>query len=142
MIILTWNVRGLGDHIKRGGVKNFCQLNKVDILYIQESKLDNSNEFIFRSLDDSFINDWVVKDATGSSGRLMIGWKCQFGKKLRAESATFCLMVVLESVNKEIVWAISNTYGPHNFDVRSFFMVFGLLVCLKIYPFIACPKSG
>lgn len=73
MIILTWNVRGLGDSIKRGGIRDLCQLNKVDIICIQESKHDSTNEFVFRSIGGSSINNWEVKHAFGSSGGLITG---------------------------------------------------------------------
>lgn len=41
-------------------------------------------------------------------------------------SANFYLIIIIESVNKETVLAISNIYGPHDFndrlkDFRSFF---------------------
>lgn len=38
MIILTWNVRGLGEQTKRFGVRDFRQLNFVDIVCLQETK--------------------------------------------------------------------------------------------------------
>lgn len=50
MIILSWNVRDLGDSLKRYGINNFCQLSKVDMVCFQESKLGNIDNSILRSL--------------------------------------------------------------------------------------------
>lgn len=82
MIILTWSVRGLGDSVKRGGIRDFCQLNKANIICIQESKLECCNDSILRLLGGSVINDLTVKDANGSSGGLMIGLKSQYRRKI------------------------------------------------------------
>ena len=37
--ILVWNVRGLEDRTKRWGVKNLVRSAKLDILCLQEAKL-------------------------------------------------------------------------------------------------------
>lgn len=41
MKLVSWNVRGLGCHIKRAVVKDFMQTYKVDIGLLQETKLNS-----------------------------------------------------------------------------------------------------
>lgn len=116
MIILTWNIRGLGDSFKRRGIRYFCQLNKIDIICIKEIKLECYNDSILKSLSGSFINNWTVKDTNGSSGGLIIGLKSQCWRKISDISTNFCLTVIIESANKESVLAISSIYGSHEFN--------------------------
>ena len=54
MIILTWNVMGLGDQIKRAGVKDFC-IYKIDVMCFQESNLVSLSDSFLRSLGYSQI---------------------------------------------------------------------------------------
>ena len=50
MIIRSWNIIELGNGATRSGVKDFCVLNRVDVLCLEESKLCQINSGILRSL--------------------------------------------------------------------------------------------
>lgn len=112
MIILSWNVRGIGESTKRAGKKDFCHIHNIDVVCLQETKTDKMDISIIRSTGGSYI--WENKCAVGSSGGLLIGWKQQFWIKHDVKIGEFSLTVILESVNKDFKWAISNVYGPHN----------------------------
>ena len=38
--LISWNVRGLNDSKKRGILRNWLRKWKVDVVYLQETKLD------------------------------------------------------------------------------------------------------
>lgn len=63
----------MGDPSIRG-LRDFCQLNKVDVY--QEFKLEIVKDFTFIILGGSYIQNWEVKKATGSSGGTTTWWKC------------------------------------------------------------------
>ena len=73
MNVLTWNVKGLGESVKRAGVRDFCALNKVDVICFQETKLASVNASILRSIGMSQNFIWAWLDAEGSAGDSLIG---------------------------------------------------------------------
>jgi len=77
MNVLTWNVKGLGESVKRAGVRDFCALNKVDVICFQETKLASVNASILRSIGMSQNFIWAWLDAEGSAGDSLIGWDSQ-----------------------------------------------------------------
>ena len=63
MLLLTWTVRDLGGDEKRAGIRNFCSVNRVDIVCLQETKMALMSNIILRSLDANMFNDWSVAHA-------------------------------------------------------------------------------
>ena len=48
--ILSWNVRGVNDSDKRKVIKNLIRTNRVDLVYLQETKVQVMNIEMVRSL--------------------------------------------------------------------------------------------
>ena len=48
--ILTWNVRGVNDPDKRRVIKSFLISNRVDLVCLQETKVQQMNNVMARSL--------------------------------------------------------------------------------------------
>ena len=48
--ILSWNVRGVNDPDKRRVIKSFLRSNSVDLVYIQETKVQQMNNVMARSI--------------------------------------------------------------------------------------------
>ena len=48
--ILSWNVRGANDGDKRKIIKSVIKSNKVDVVYLQETKIKDMSTGIVRSL--------------------------------------------------------------------------------------------
>ena len=59
---------------KRTGVKDFCCLNKIDIVCLQESKLERISDQIFRNGGENVLTDWCSLPAVGTAGGKLIGW--------------------------------------------------------------------
>jgi len=72
MIILSWNVRGLGESVKRAGVRDFCLLHHADIMCFQETKLEEVCGVIMKSLAVSQDTTWTYLAAVGS---LLVDYK-------------------------------------------------------------------
>ena len=96
------------------GVNNFCMLHKADICCFQETKLAQVSDGILRSLIDSQYMDWVVFEATGSAGGILIGWYCQKWGKISVTSGICMLTVILKAVSDGQVIAVTNVYGPNH----------------------------
>ena len=48
--ILSWNVRGANDPDKRRVIKNFLRTHRVDLVCLQETKVQEMNNVMVRSL--------------------------------------------------------------------------------------------
>ena len=71
--ILSWNVSGLNNFCKRVIVKILLKERKGDIICLQETKLDNTNPTIVKSLWGSPFVDWAVLDAIHTARGYLVG---------------------------------------------------------------------
>ena len=55
---------------KRSGVKDFCLLNKFDVVCFEETKLDIVTPSILRSFWASYLKSWSILPAIGAT------WEC------------------------------------------------------------------
>ena len=72
--ILSWNVRGANDSSKRKIIKSVIRKQKVDLLCIQETKIQVMSEGVVRSLGSGRFLDWRTLDATKVAGGILICW--------------------------------------------------------------------
>lgn len=70
--LLCWNVRGANDSSKRKIIKSFIRNQKVDLLCLQETKIQSMSEGVVRSLGSGRFLDWRALDASGSAGGILI----------------------------------------------------------------------
>ena len=78
MKIASWNIRGLGRKKKKKTVRRICSKEKLSMILIQESKLQEVNERIFRSLSGKcpYQGEWV--GSVGAAGGLITLWDENF----------------------------------------------------------------
>ena len=69
--ILCWNVRGANDSSKRKLIKPFVRSQKVDLLCIQETKIQVKSEWVVRSIGVGRFLDWRALDASESAGGIL-----------------------------------------------------------------------
>ena len=72
--LLSWNVRGANDSSKRKIIKTFIRNQKIDLLCIQETKIQPMSEGMVRSLGSRRFLDWRALDADGATGGILICW--------------------------------------------------------------------
>lgn len=71
MIILSYNVRGGGNRIKRKRVGFLIQKGEVDVVFIQESKLCSLELGIVKDMWGADSVEWSYSDANGASGGML-----------------------------------------------------------------------
>ena len=72
--VLSWNVRGANDSSKRKIIKTFIRNQKVDLLCIQETKIQPMLEGVVRSLGSGRFLDWRALEADGAVEGILICW--------------------------------------------------------------------
>ena len=74
MKIMTYNIRGLGGRIKRKVVKQLVKEKEVEMLCIQESKLEIVDLRICKQVWGDSEVEWKVIPALNSAGGIITMW--------------------------------------------------------------------
>lgn len=74
MIILSYNIRGLGKRVKRRDVKDLVRGVKPDFCCLQESKLEQVNPRLIKSIWGNKDFDWDFANSAGRSGGIISIW--------------------------------------------------------------------
>ena len=61
--IISWNVRGVNDPDRRKIIRNFIRNQRVDLVCLQETKIQEMTTAVARSLGVGRIYDWRALNA-------------------------------------------------------------------------------
>lgn len=121
MNIIRWNVRGLGRPAKRYLVKDFLEIHHVDVCCIQESKLAEINQLIWRSICDTRLDQFGLVPSIGTSGGVIIGWNSRLYKGKVIFVGTYCLFVEFTNLFDNSMWVCTSVYGPNLRQLKFYF---------------------
>ena len=99
------------DSSKRKIIKAFIRNQRVDLLYIQETKIQSMSEGIVRSLGSGRFLDWKAMNAEGASGGILICWDKRSLDILDWEKGHFTLSCRFRNVENGAVWVFTGVYG-------------------------------
>ena len=74
LILLSWNVRGVNNFEKRKVIKQFIRDQRVDLVCLQETKVQEMSHGLACSLRVGRFSKWGTVDAIGTVGGLMLFW--------------------------------------------------------------------
>ena len=72
--ILSWNVRGVNYPEKRMVIKNFIRTQRVDLVCLQETKIQGMNNALAHSIGVGRFLDWKALDAEETVGGILLFW--------------------------------------------------------------------
>ena len=101
--VLSWNVRGVNDRSKRKIIKTFIRNQNVDLLCIQETKIQPMSEGMVRSLGSRRFLDWRALDADGVTGGILICWDKRSLEILDWEEGQFSLSCRFRNMEDNVV---------------------------------------
>ena len=113
MKIVSWNCRGMGTKAKEEAMKSLIRLEALDILLIQETKLEDST---FLQVSRKF---WQKDGAQATSSRGALGGLGSFWNpnkfSLMSESLNmhWILLKLQHLESKETIYLV-NVYAPNN----------------------------
>lgn len=113
MIILTWNVRGLGHPAKRHLVKDFISSCKVDLVCLQESKLQEIHSSVWRSIGGSRFDSFNFLPAIGTAGGIIIAWDSTLLTGTLVHKGTFSLSISFLNKIDHSSFLCTSVYGPN-----------------------------
>lgn len=112
MIVLFWNVRGLGGEGRRGQLKELIAKHRVDVICLQETI---KKEFSVKELRD-MVRDipfaWSWTPAVGHSGGTLTGVKQDEMEAIDTYRGKFFSSIRVENTKEWFIWEIINVYGP------------------------------
>ena len=110
--VLSWNVRGTNDREKRKVIKALIKGQKVDLVCLQETKMQEMSGMIVRSLGVGRCLDWKVLNSRGASGGVLVFWDKRVLQLLEAEVGNFSVSCKFKSYEDNLCWIFSGVYGP------------------------------
>ncbi|RVW91098.1 hypothetical protein CK203_039968 [Vitis vinifera] len=116
--LLSWNVWGANEKVKRKIIKSFIRNQRVDLMCIQETKIHQMSEGVVRSLGSGRFLDWRALDTNGTAGGILICWDKRTLEILEWEEGQFSLSCRFRNVENGTVWVFTRVYGPFTKEER------------------------
>ena len=92
--IISWNVRGVNDPDRRKIIRNFIRNQKVDLVCLQETKIQEMTMVMARSLGVGRLSDWRALNAEGLAGGIILFWDKKAMELVNSEIGLFSISCV------------------------------------------------
>ena len=90
----------------------------MDLLCLQETKIQAMSEGVVRSLGIGRFLDWGALDASGVVGGILICWDNMTLNVLEMEVGQFSISCRFRNVEDGFVWMFTRVYGPFSREER------------------------
>jgi hypothetical protein len=111
--IVSWNVRGLNEMKKRLRVRRLLSQWKVDIVCLQETKLEVITHGLVLSLWRCPYVEWTYVASVGASGGILLMWDRRVVSKVDVCQGNFVAACSFRNVDDGMEWAFAGVYGPN-----------------------------
>ena len=119
--LLSWNVRGANNPNKRNVIINFIRSQMVDLVCLQETKIQELSSAIARSLGVGRLAEWKVVEAEGTAGGILVFWDTRKLELVETEIGHFSVTCKFKNVEDGFLWAFTGVYGPVKRSKRELF---------------------
>ena len=117
MQIVSWNCRGLRNPIKADAVKDLMKMDPLDILLLQETKIEEES-LLLLSKSKWKLNVGKTVSARGTSGGLSTIW-CEEKFQLKSCYVTqHWIFTEFFHISNKISFTLFNCYVPVNFNEK------------------------
>ena len=119
--IISWNVRGVNGPEKRKVIKNFLRGYRVDIVCLQETKVQEMSVELVRSLGVGRRLNWKALNAEGSAGGILLFWDNSRITLVDSIVGSYSVSCLFRMSENGFLWAFSGVYGPVENSFRESF---------------------
>ena len=109
--ILSWNVRGMNDLDKRKVIKNFLRSHRVDLVCLQETKVQEMNINMVRSPGVGRCLNWKVLNVERSVGGILLLWDNSRISLVDSVVGSFSVSCLFRMAKDGFQWAFSRVNG-------------------------------
>ena len=110
--LFSWNVRGANNPDKRKIIRNFIRTQRVDLVCLQETKIQEMSEADARSLGVGRLAEWRVVEAEGAAGGILVFWDKRKLKVMEFQFGQFSATCIFKNTEDGFQWAFTGVYGP------------------------------
>ena len=89
--MLYGNVRGANDSDKRKVIKALIKKNNVDLVCLQETKIQGMSRGLVRSLGVGRFSEWGAVDSRGAAGVIVVFWDNRVLELVNLETGVFSM---------------------------------------------------
>ena len=119
--ILSWNVRGVNDPDRRKIIRNVIRYQRVNLVCLQETKIQKMTTAVARSLGAGRIYDWRALNAEGSTGGILLFWDKKIMELVDSENGIFSISCLLKMVEGGFLWTFTGVNGPVERNLKEVF---------------------
>ena len=119
--LLSWNVRGANNPNKRNIIRNFIRSQRVDLVCLQETKIQELSSVVARSLGVGRMAEWRTVEAEGTTGGILVFWNTRKLDLVESEIGHFSVTCKFKNVEDGFLWAFTGVYGPVKRSKRELF---------------------
>ncbi|RVW27734.1 hypothetical protein CK203_109966 [Vitis vinifera] len=105
--ILSWNVRGANHCDKRKVIKALIKKNKVDLVCLQETKIQEMTRGIIRSIGVGRFLDWGTVDSRGSAGGIVVLWDNRMLEMIELEKGECSISCHFKNCEDDFKWTFT-----------------------------------
>jgi hypothetical protein len=91
-------------------LKKYLKDHRIDIVSIQETKMENIKDGFLLALSTSITN-WIVKPSLDNSGGILVGINTSLFSILQVWKLNFSISILLQNKTKDFTWLITFIYG-------------------------------
>lgn len=116
MIVVSWNIRGLGSGKKRGVIRESLKKIKPDIVILQETKKEALDEWVVGSVWKARFKNWISLPSIGRSGRILLIWDARTVEVVDNLIGSFTVSIKIQKGDNS--WWLTRVYGPVSYRER------------------------
>lgn len=120
--LCSWNVRGLGQRTKCVDVNNNLVGRSLDVVCLQETKLQEISTFKASSFLPPGVNEFKFKPSEGASGGILTAWNPRLLRLCDHSVGAFSVSTLFELPTDASRLAVSCVYAPCTDDRRAAFV--------------------
>lgn len=121
MKVLTWNVRGLGEAMRRQTLGRYLNTWGADVVLLEETKLEDCDDSLWGQIGGTRLNGHVTLGSIGRSGGCIIGWRQDTVEILTSWTNRYSITVHARWRSDGRQYLITGVYGPLNAGCRPAF---------------------
>ena len=119
MIILSWNIRGIGARIKRRLLRKLLHTHEPWLTFIQESKLELFSPKLARSINIWGDSEHCISPSVGNSGALISLWRSSCFQLLSSHSNRNWIALSGTLLSANFQWTLVNIYNSCDSSERA-----------------------
>lgn len=119
MNILSWSIRGLNARIKRSTLRKLIRTHSPKFTFIQESKMEECNQKVLKSLWHVDDVEWCFSPSIGNSGGIVTIWNKEYFilDSSMVERNWIAISGIIPSLNFKC--CLVNIYNPCSTEERA-----------------------